>query len=68
MTARQSIVTATKTLQKSIETMRALGNEIKRNRALMLAALHALRYHTEQTRPIENTNAVIAALEKELSK
>jgi hypothetical protein len=29
-------------------------------------ALQALRYHTEQTRPIENTNKVIAIIQEEL--
>jgi hypothetical protein len=37
-----------------------------RDSELLQAALYALEYHTEQTRPIQSTNDAIAALRKRL--
>lgn len=44
-----------------------LTDEQKVLRSLLGAALGALRYHTEQTRPIQRTNETITAIEHELA-
>lgn len=45
-----------------------LSGEIRKLQSLLGAALGALRYHTEQTRPIHRTSQIIAAIEKELEE
>jgi hypothetical protein len=58
---------------REIERLQALAtpvpltDEQKVLRSLLGAALGALRYHTEQTRPIQRTNEIITAIEHELA-
>lgn len=46
---------------------RPMTDEAQVLRSLLGAALGALRYHTEQTRPIQRTKETIAAIERELA-
>lgn len=42
--------------------------KVESEKQLVLMALEALKYHTEQTRPIERTNQAIIALQKYLKE
>jgi hypothetical protein len=50
------------------EARDAAHEEIDRLKALLLESLRAMKYHTDQTRPIEQTFDMMDAIKLELSK
>lgn len=56
-----------KNLKAQLAQRKPLTEEAQVLRCLLGAALGALRYHTEQTRPIQRTTETIAAIEHEMA-
>ena len=54
-------------LQDAADEIRRIVAEREADRAAMREALEALKYHTEQTRPITATQVAIHSLQKRLS-
>jgi hypothetical protein len=53
-------------LARILDAAKPVAND--RDNELFQAALYALEYHTEQTRPIQSTNDAIAALRDRLAQ